>query len=103
MVALSVKAATNPFSAAASCHPAMVDPADADGIAVPMVLLASKEEPADKVKAFEAALQGPKHVETFADQIHGWMAARADLADEGVRREYERAYKTVLGFFAANI
>lgn len=100
VVALSVKAPTNPFSVAASCHPAMVDPADADGITVPMVLLASKEEPVDKVKEFEAALQGPKHVETFSDQIHGWMAARADLGDARVKEEYERGYKTVLAFFA---
>lgn len=82
----------------------MVDPSEAPGIKVPLVLLASKEEPADKVKEFEAALTnaGAKHVETFGDQIHGWMAARADLKDERVKEEYTRGYQTVLEFFGKN-
>jgi len=92
---------TNPFSIAAECHPAMVDPKDAEGIRVPLVMLASKEEPHDKVKHFEANLRhGAKHVETFGDQVHGWMAARADLSDERVKAEYARGYKVVLDFFA---
>ncbi|KAK4145700.1 uncharacterized protein C8A04DRAFT_10426 [Dichotomopilus funicola] len=104
IVSLTTSAATNPFSIAASCHPAMVDPSEAPGIKVPLVLLASKEEPADKVQAFEAALTnaGAKHVETFGDQIHGWMAARADLKDERVKEEYTRGYRTVLDFFGKN-
>lgn len=67
-------------------------------------MLASKDEPADDVKAFEAALtKAPaKHIEIFADQIHGWMAARSDLKDERVKEEYVRGYKTVLTFFANN-
>lgn len=80
----------------------MVEPKDAEGIKVPLILLASKEEPDDKVKQFEATLKGAKHVETFKDQIHGWMAARADLADERVKEEYTRGYKTVLEFFGKN-
>jgi dienelactone hydrolase len=77
----------------------MVDPSEAGSIKIPFVLLASKEEPADKVKEFEAKLNVPKHVETFGDQIHGWMAARADLSDPRVKEEYIRGYKTVLEFF----
>lgn len=46
--------------------------------------------------------QGAQHVETFSDQIHGWMGARADLDDARVKEEYERGYKTVLSFFANN-
>lgn len=102
VVALSVKASTNPFSVAASAHPAMVDPADAEGIKIPFALLASKEEPDEAVKKFENALQVPKHVETFKDQIHGWMAARSNLSDERVKEEYERGYETVLTFFRSN-
>lgn len=71
-------------------------------IKIPLIMLASKDEPAEDVKKFEAALTGPKHVETFDDQIHGWMAARADLSDNRVKEEYTRAYKTVLTFFANN-
>ncbi|KAK4102173.1 alpha/beta-hydrolase [Parathielavia hyrcaniae] len=103
VVSLVTSSDANPFAIAAECHPAMVEPDDAKGVRVPLVMLASKEEPADKVKQFEANLASPaKHVETFADQIHGWMAARADLSDERVKAEYTRGYKTVLDFFAKN-
>jgi dienelactone hydrolase len=80
----------------------MVDPEEAKGIKVPLIMLASKEEPHEKVKHFEANLKGAKHVETFGDQIHGWMAARADLSKDRVKEEYTRGYKTVLDFFAKN-
>ena len=94
----------NPFSAAASVHPAMVDAADAKGIKVPFAMLASGDEPAEDVKKFEAALNVPdKHVETFSDQIHGWMAARSDLSNDRVKAEYERGYKTLLSFFGKNL
>lgn len=100
---LSATADTNPFSAIASIHPAMVDPADADGLSVPTIMLASGDEPADDVKKFEDNLKVAKHVEIFKDQIHGWMAARSDLKDEKVKREYERGYKTVVEFFGKNL
>jgi len=77
----------------------MVDPNDAKTINVPFACLASKDEPADDVKAFKANLTVPNHVETFSTQIHGWMAARSDLEDPEVVKEYERGYKTVLDFF----
>lgn len=65
-----------PFSAAAEVHPAMVDSNDAKGITIPLCMLASKDEDRDAVKKFEEELKVPKHVETFDDQVHGWMAAR---------------------------
>ncbi|KAF7552696.1 hypothetical protein G7046_g7335 [Stylonectria norvegica] len=102
VVALATKAASNPFSIAASIHPAMVDAADAEDIKIPTILLASGEEPAEDVKKFEDTLKVPKHVETFGDQVHGWMAARADLDDPRVKAEYERGYKVVLTFFNKN-
>ena len=69
------------FSAAAEVHPAMVDPNDARGITVPLCMLASGDENKDAVKGFEEALKVPKHVETFPDQVHGWMAARCVLSE----------------------
>jgi dienelactone hydrolase len=93
---------SNPFSVAAECHPAMVDPKEAESIKIPLIMLASKEEPDDAVKEFEEKLKVTKHVETFKDQVHGWMAARADLSDERVKEEYTRGYKTVLDFFRKN-
>jgi dienelactone hydrolase len=86
------------FQAAVQCHPAMVDPNDAEQVTVPMALLASGDEPAEEVKAYQDSLKVPNHVETFPTQIHGWMAARANLDDPEVRKEYERGYGTVLKF-----
>jgi dienelactone hydrolase len=80
----------------------MVDASDAEGLSVPTMLLASKEEPEEEVKKFENNLKVAKHVEVFKDQIHGWMAARADLNDSRVKEEYERGYKTVVEFFGKN-
>jgi len=87
------------FKAAAECHPAMVDPKEAEGISIPLCMLASGDEPEEDVRAFEGKLRGEKYVEVFGDQIHGWMAARADLSDKRVKSEYERGYKTLLEFF----
>ncbi|MDI1485428.1 MAG: hypothetical protein OHK93_000566 [Ramalina farinacea] len=80
-------------------HPAMVDANDAKAIKIPYAMLASKDEDAKLVKEFGDALTGPKYLETFGDQIHGWMAARADLKQDRVRQEYERGYKTLLEFY----
>ncbi|KAI0116589.1 Alpha/Beta hydrolase protein [Hypoxylon sp. NC0597] len=91
------------FKAGVECHPAMVDPADAEKIKVPLALLASKDESPEDVKKFEANLKGPKHVETFGDQIHGWMAARSDLENERVKSEYVRGYETVLKFLSKHV
>lgn len=76
----------------------MVDPQGAEKISVPYALLASGEEPADAVKEFQTKLKVPNHVETFGDQVHGWMAARADLKDERVKEEYARGYQVLLDF-----
>lgn len=103
VVNLVTSAETNPFKAGGAVHPAFVDHKDAAGIKVPTLLLASKDESAEEVKKYEAALTVPHHVETFKDQIHGWMAARSDLKDPRVKEEYERGYKTVLSFFGKHL
>lgn len=91
------------FTAAAVCHPAMIDPADAEGITIPFCMLASGDEDATDVKKFESNLKVSKHVETFGDQIHGWMAARSNLEDEKVKKEYERGYRTLVEFFEKHL
>ncbi|KAI0393802.1 alpha/beta-hydrolase [Xylariaceae sp. FL0594] len=103
VVSLVTSSPENPFKAGIEAHPAMVDPADASKIKIPLALLASKDEDAEAVKKFEANLSGPKYVETFPDQIHGWMAARSDLADEHVKSEYKRGYQTVLKFLSEHL
>ena len=98
-VASIVSQETTTFSAAAMVHPAMVDPTEAAGIQIPFCLLASKDEDKDKVAKYAEALTKQKYVETFGDQIHGWMGARADLDDPNVRKEYERGYEILLDFY----
>jgi dienelactone hydrolase len=95
----SLIGATDLFKAVATCHPAMIEPKDAENVKVPMIMLPSMEEDADAVDKFEKTLKVPHHVETFSDQVHGWMAARADLEDDRVREEYVRGYKLLLKFF----
>lgn len=99
VVELVTSSDANPFAAAAVAHPAMIDPKSADTIRVPFLLLASGEDPVNDVKAFESNLKVENHVETFKDQVHGWMAARADLSDARKKAEYARGYQTVLDFF----
>jgi len=91
------------IKAAVQTSPAMVDPAEASNVKIPMMMLASMEEPADDVKQYDENLKVTKHVETFSDQLHGFMSARADLKDEKVKAEYERGYKLALQFFHDNI
>ncbi|KZF20780.1 alpha/beta-hydrolase [Xylona heveae TC161] len=91
------------FKAAAIAHPAMVDPNDAPNVAIPFAFLASKDEDPQAVAQFKENLKVKNYVETFPDQIHGWMAARSNLKDPKVKAEYERGYKTVLTFFHDNL
>lgn len=65
-----------PFKVAAACHPAMVDPADAPKVTIPIAVLPSKDEDKDAVTAYSKALKVENIVEFFPTQIHGWMAAR---------------------------
>jgi len=99
VVELVTTSPSNPFKIAAALHPAMLDATEAEKIPVPYILIASEEEPAETVKEFESKLKVPHHVETFADQVHGFMAARGDLENPRVKEEYIRGYKTVLEFF----
>jgi len=68
-----------PFKAAAACHPAMVDPADASKITIPIAMLPSGDEDEEAVSGYEKNLKVPHIVEWFKDQIHGWMAARYEF------------------------
>jgi len=89
----------SPFKVAAACHPAMVDAGDAPGVTIPYIMLPSGDEPKEDVEKWQKGIQTPNVVEWFPDQVHGWMAARGDLENEKVKKEYERGYKLVLDFF----
>jgi dienelactone hydrolase len=102
MVSLASGSGT-PFKVGAQTSPAMVDPADAEKISIPMCVLASKDENASDIKKYEQNLKGPKLVEIYDSQVHGWMSARGALKDKECLKEYERGYKTVLTFFHDNL
>jgi dienelactone hydrolase len=89
----------NAFKAAVQTSPALIDPADAEKVVIPMMMLASMDEPAGDVEKYAVALTVPKHVETFNDQVHGFMSARGDLNDSKGKAEYERGYQLALEFF----
>ncbi|CAG8092610.1 unnamed protein product [Penicillium salamii] len=70
-----------------------MDAVDALPLAIPHIVLASKDEPAEAVagyaKTIESSSQGGA-VETYSNMWHGWMSARADLDGEESRAEYIR-------------
>jgi len=92
VISITCAAGGVPWKAIAVAHPAMVDPADAQHIKVPYCMLPSQEEDKETVEKFQAALTVPSTFEFFPDQIHGFMAARSDLEDPKVKKEYERGY-----------
>lgn len=88
-----------PLKAGAEVHPSRVEAKDALDITIPICILASNGEPADEIQKFFENLKTEKYVETFVDQHHGWMGARANLKDERNKEEYERGYGIVIDFF----
>lgn len=92
-----------PWTAAAACHPAMVDANDAAAITIPFAMLPSKDEPKEDVEKWQAAIKTKNIVQWWPNQVHGFMAARADLKDDAVKADYEKAYKLLLEFFHDNM
>jgi len=84
IVSITASSETTPFTAAAECHPAMIDPNDASGIKIPLCMLASKDESADDVKKFEANLTSEKYIETFPDQIRKLQYSQSILSHSGM-------------------
>ena len=85
----------------------MVDAADAKAISNPIIMLPSKDEPADDIKAFQEALK-PEIKEqslfkTYETMHHGWAAARADLSDSDNKKKFTEAYEDLANFFNKNV
>ncbi|CCG81530.1 Dienelactone hydrolase family protein [Taphrina deformans PYCC 5710] len=95
------------FQATAVVHPAMVDPADARAISNPIIVLPSKDEPAEDIKKFQDNLQDDiksKSVfKTYDTMHHGWAAARADLSDSENKKKFAEAYEDLANFFNKNV
>ncbi|RDW70866.1 dienelactone hydrolase family protein [Aspergillus mulundensis] len=101
VLALSSGAGT-PFAGTAQVHPGRMDKADAQTLTIPHAILASKDEPAEEVEAYDRVIKEKGlggFVETYAEMWHGWMGARADLQKEGSLKEYVRGYEQLAGFF----
>ncbi|KAL2846431.1 hypothetical protein BJY01DRAFT_234579 [Aspergillus pseudoustus] len=83
------------LGATVQVHPGLMDKADAEKLTIPHAILASKEELADVVQAYEEIVTANSiggFVETYESMWHGWMAARADLKGDERSREYTRGW-----------
>ncbi|WPG97555.1 putative aim2 family protein c30d10.14 [Acrodontium crateriforme] len=92
-----------PWTAAAACHPAMVDANDAAAITIPIAMLPSKDESKEDLEKWEKAIKVKNAVEWYPNQVHGFMAARGDLNDPAVAADYQKAYGYLLNWFHENI
>jgi dienelactone hydrolase len=102
-IANLASAAGTSFKAGAACHPAMVDAGDAEAITIPFAMLPSKDESKEDVEKWESKIKTKHLVKWWPEQVHGFMAARGDLKDEKVKRDYEKAYQVLLEFFHENM
>ncbi|RDL34671.1 uncharacterized protein BP5553_07799 [Venustampulla echinocandica] len=96
----------SPFKASGQVHPGRLDAADALIVKIPHIVLASNGEDAGMIASYAETLVGegkPHVVETYADMHHGWMGARANLANERNLKEYERGYNQLAAFFAKHL
>lgn len=91
------------YTVTGASHPGRIDPAEAKALKTPHISLLSGEDGSDEeAAAYAAALKESGQdvlYERFEDQVHGWMAARADLKDERVKAEFTRGYDLVSEFF----
>jgi len=92
----------SPFKVSGQTHPGRLAKEDAVKIAIPHIVLASKDEPADAVADYKEVIGSNATggvVETYSTMHHGWMGARANLEDPANLKEYERGYKQMAEFF----
>ncbi|KZS90326.1 alpha/beta-hydrolase [Sistotremastrum niveocremeum HHB9708] len=92
------------FDAVASIHPAMLAAGDVDGLAVPLAIFPSKDEPVDEyekvVKVISTKPFASKNAYKYYPTVHhGWAAARANLSDPENLKQYEDVYSRITGFF----
>lgn len=71
----------------------LVNVADAEKLAIPHLVLASKDESPDAIQGYARIIDSNGiggQVETYGSMWHGWMGARANLDDDHSRAEYTR-------------
>ncbi|OOF94071.1 hypothetical protein ASPCADRAFT_397762 [Aspergillus carbonarius ITEM 5010] len=92
-VTVQISGPNSPFLASGQVHPGLMDVEEARKLAIPHIVLASKDEPVDAVKAYSEVIASNGiggHVETYPTMWHGWMGARANLTGEESLAEYKR-------------
>ena len=93
---------STPFSAVAELHTGFVGKKIAEQISIPILAIASKDEPEKDVQRFMNDLNPDlkyKNYALFPTMEHGWLSARGDLKNEEVRKAYEKGYTMMLDFF----
>ena len=90
-----IQAAIQPgtaIQASAQGHPSRLSAEDAKGLKTPHLILASKDESAEDVSAFDK-VQKPlgSETHTYPTMHHGWMGARAKLDDDDNAKEFKNA------------
>ncbi|ODQ54562.1 dienelactone hydrolase [Saitoella complicata NRRL Y-17804] len=99
---------STPFKAAAMIHPAMVDPADARALTIPICALPSKDEDKNTMQEFENVVKEKKFggdcvFKRYDTMHHGWMAARGDMAVKEQREMFDDGMKELVSFFKARL
>jgi dienelactone hydrolase len=93
-----------PFSAVSIIHPAMLSADDSTKLTIPLAIYPSKDEPIDEFKKIVGILDKKGFAEKcdnkyYSNMHHGWAAARADLANEENKKEFEDVYTKLVNFF----
>ena len=74
-------------------HRRRMEKVDAEKLVIPHIVLASKDEPVETVRAYSEIIKGNGKgglVDTYPSMWHGWMGARANLEEEESRDQYAR-------------
>ncbi|KAF7320040.1 Dienelactone hydrolase family protein [Mycena kentingensis (nom. inval.)] len=107
-VTVTASAEGSPLDAAAIVHPAFLAVGDAEKLAIPLGIYPSKDEPQDEyLKIVNELAKKPFASKCdnkfYANMHHGWAAARADLAKEDNKEEFQDVYARLAGFFGKNL
>ncbi|KAK6516153.1 hypothetical protein TWF506_006065 [Arthrobotrys conoides] len=88
-----------PYLASGQAHPSFIANEDPELITIPHICLASKDEDPEKIAIYKIVLGERGHVDTYPENIHGWMGIKADLEDPEKKRSFNKGYQEVSDFF----
>ncbi|KAK6532071.1 hypothetical protein TWF694_003233 [Orbilia ellipsospora] len=98
VVAITSREGTR-FTVSGQAHPSMIVPDDPKLIVIPHICLASKGEDVAAIENYKNSINKESHVETYSDNIHGWMGAKANLLNPEEKAAWVKGYKQVATFF----